>query len=230
MPASTAPATKFDRVRMLLQQMWRRIATRYAPGNAWTVSLGPDMFLDFCVWVLECDGLRASPFEHHPDGDGSLRAAGLTAEAWRAWFDRVVAVVAAFGATLPRNDDAWPPFPDPVALWDGAPAVGTRLAELDADYDLVAGERKEASAHLWWPGRPDADESTQLWETLAPYQRRLPPLTVVYVAYPGPARLVVPPATVVLAAAGWQPGPGGLTAAVLAGAAELAGDDRPSRP
>lgn len=196
---------------------------------AWTVSLGPNMFLDFCVWILERDGLRVPPFDRHPDGDGTLRAGELTAEAWRAWFDRVVAAVGAFSAALPRNDDdAWPPFPNPVALWDGAPAVAARLAELDAAYDAVSNERKDASAHFWWPGRPDDDESTRLWETLAPYHRRLPPLTVVYVAYPGPARLLVPPATVVLAAAGWRPGPGGLTAAVLAGAAELSGDDRPS--
>jgi hypothetical protein len=196
---------------------------------AWTVRLGPNMFLDFCVWVLERDGLRVPPFDRHPDGDGSLRAAGMTMAAWRAWFARVVAAVAAFSAALPRHDDdAWPPFPDPVALWEGAPAVAARLADLDAAYDAVSNARKDASAHFWWPGLRDIDEETdQLWEELVPYQRRLPPLRVVYVAYPGPARLVVPPATVVLAAAGWQPGPGGLTAAVLAGAAELAGDDRP---
>src|SRR5215212_11819058 len=94
----TPPATMSDRVRMRLQQLWRGIAARHAPGNAWTVRLGPDMFLDFCVWVLERDGLRVPPFEHHPDGDGTLRAARLTAEAWRAWLDRVVAAVAAFSA------------------------------------------------------------------------------------------------------------------------------------
>jgi hypothetical protein len=197
--------------------------------SVWTVRLGPNMFLDFCVWVLERDGLRAPPFEQHPDGDGTLRGVGLTAEAWRAWFDRVVAAVGTFSTALPRNDDAWPPFPDPVALWQGPPEVAARLADLDAAYDAVSNERKDASAHFWWPGLGDIDDETdRLWEVLTPYQRRLPPLSVVFVAYPWPARLVVPSATIVLAAAGWHPGPGGLTAAVLAGAAELARDDCPS--
>lgn len=41
--------------------------------------------IDFCVWVLEQDGLRVSPFDQHPDGDGSLRARGMTAETWLDW-------------------------------------------------------------------------------------------------------------------------------------------------
>ena len=46
--------------------------------------------LDFCLWVLQVDGLRVPPFDQHPDGDGSLRAIGLTAENWQAWFLRVI--------------------------------------------------------------------------------------------------------------------------------------------
>jgi hypothetical protein len=29
--------------------------------------------------------LRIPPFDQHSDGDGSLRAAGLTAASWQAW-------------------------------------------------------------------------------------------------------------------------------------------------
>ncbi|MBO0779967.1 MAG: hypothetical protein J2P37_14180 [Ktedonobacteraceae bacterium] len=42
--------------------------------------------LDFCLWVLQVDGLRVPPFDQHPDGDGSLQAMGLTAPDWQAWF------------------------------------------------------------------------------------------------------------------------------------------------
>lgn len=41
--------------------------------------------IDFCVWVLEQDGLRVPPFDKHPDGDGSLQARGMTAENWLDW-------------------------------------------------------------------------------------------------------------------------------------------------
>lgn len=30
----------------------------------------------FCIWALLVDGLHVPPFEHHADGDGTLRAAG----------------------------------------------------------------------------------------------------------------------------------------------------------
>ena len=187
-------------------------------GYTWNVSIGPNPWIDFCVWVLERDGLRVAPFDRHVDGDGSLRAAGMTPEAWQAWLGRVNAAVREFSRRLGGDD--WPPWPEPVALWQEAPAVGVRLAELETEYEDVENDRKDASKHLWWPqDGPYQDEPS--WEALAPFDTRLPPLTVYYVAYPGPARLVGPPATIRLAAVGWQPGPGQLTAAVVAGATEL---------
>jgi hypothetical protein len=46
--------------------------------------------LDFCLWILQVDGLRVPPFDQHPDGDRSLRTLGLTAEDWQSWFRRVI--------------------------------------------------------------------------------------------------------------------------------------------
>ena len=46
--------------------------------------------LDFCLWVLQVDGLRVPPFDQHPDGDSSLRAIGMTAPDWQSWFLRVI--------------------------------------------------------------------------------------------------------------------------------------------
>lgn len=47
-------------------------------------------FVDFCIWVLEHDGLRVPPFEHHPQATGALQCQGLTPEIWQSWFERVV--------------------------------------------------------------------------------------------------------------------------------------------
>ncbi|GAQ00062.1 hypothetical protein [Leptolyngbya sp. NIES-2104] len=47
------------------------------------LSLGMGAVIDFCVWVLEKDGLQVPPFDRHPDGDGSLSSRGLMAEAWQ---------------------------------------------------------------------------------------------------------------------------------------------------
>jgi hypothetical protein len=37
---------------------------------------------------LERDCLKVPPFDCHPDGDGALRAQGLSAPGWRRWVDR----------------------------------------------------------------------------------------------------------------------------------------------
>ncbi|QBD80477.1 hypothetical protein EPA93_32690 [Ktedonosporobacter rubrisoli] len=58
--------------------------------NPWHYQQGSDPTIDFCLWVLQVDGLRVPPFDLHPDGDSSLRALGLTANAWQSWFLRVL--------------------------------------------------------------------------------------------------------------------------------------------
>jgi hypothetical protein len=58
--------------------------------NNWRYSEGSEPTIDFCLWVLQVDGLHVPPFDQHSDGDGSLRARGLTAEDWQSWFLRVM--------------------------------------------------------------------------------------------------------------------------------------------
>jgi hypothetical protein len=58
--------------------------------NAWHYRQGSDPAVDFCLWVLQVDGLHVPPFDQHPDGDGSLRALGLTEDSWQTWFLRVL--------------------------------------------------------------------------------------------------------------------------------------------
>ncbi len=58
--------------------------------HSWHYRQGSDPTVDFCLWTLEVDGLHVSPFDQHPEGDGSLRALGLTEESWQTWFLRTL--------------------------------------------------------------------------------------------------------------------------------------------
>lgn len=41
---------------------------RIGEENPWFCRYDFDMEVDFCLWVLEGDGLYAPPFDHHPQG------------------------------------------------------------------------------------------------------------------------------------------------------------------
>lgn len=56
----------------------------------WGYDLGKVSEINFCIWILLSDGLKVAPFQYHPDGTSELRQLGLTAEAWNAWFYKVV--------------------------------------------------------------------------------------------------------------------------------------------
>jgi hypothetical protein len=58
--------------------------------NPWFFAYGFNMFVDFCMWVLEVDGLQVPPFDQHPAGDRTLQAIGLDADGWRSWVNEVV--------------------------------------------------------------------------------------------------------------------------------------------
>ena len=152
---------------------------RVGTKNPWSFSQGFNRPIDFCVWALEVDGLRVPPFEQHPDGDGSLRAAGLDIEIWRTWFERVVTLQYEFAKALqeqgkrllkerqqrgssasmilnPRAEQ-WrqlvPTVHAPVEAWPGNSAVRARLAELHEHYGPIANERSKweiPRSHQWF--------------------------------------------------------------------------------
>lgn len=62
------------------------------PDNFWFYETTFNEHIDFCVWVLQVDGLSVPPFSHHPDGDRTLQNHGLNAESWQAWLARVVII------------------------------------------------------------------------------------------------------------------------------------------
>lgn len=63
---------------------------RLGEENPWLCHTQTDRDADFCIWVLEVDGLRVAPFEHHAEGNGSLRAAGLNEESWQEWVKELI--------------------------------------------------------------------------------------------------------------------------------------------
>lgn len=56
----------------------------------WGFSSGFNLRVDFCIWVLELDGLQVSPFNRHRDGSGNLRARGMNSDSWQSWVRRIV--------------------------------------------------------------------------------------------------------------------------------------------
>lgn len=58
--------------------------------HSWHYRQGDNPAVDFCLWALQVDGLRVPPFDQHPDGDGSLRTLGLTADDWQVWLLRTL--------------------------------------------------------------------------------------------------------------------------------------------
>ena len=62
------------------------------PEVPWRIDQGFNDFVDFCIWVLEIDGLRVPPFDQHPEGNKILQDIGLNADSWRQWLATVVAL------------------------------------------------------------------------------------------------------------------------------------------
>ena len=54
----------------------------------------------FCLWALRRDGIKASPFDRHPDGDRLLRSAGLDVDGWMRWIRAVVGAQERFAQAM----------------------------------------------------------------------------------------------------------------------------------
>ena len=187
--------------------------------NSWTFSYGFNMMVDFCTWVLEVDGLHVPPFDQHSEGDGSLRAAGLDAEAWQSWLMRVVNLQyeQQQAHQRPRTDPLNPQFDlrsvlipealNPPIAWTGNDAVRSRLAELWAQYGPLSNERNKAEARLARKRQQlETEQRINLWGELSLYHSRIPTLIVHMVQYEQPINYLIPPVSVIMTYAGGQPG------------------------
>ncbi len=176
--------------------------------NTWTFSQDFSEEIDFCVWVLEVDGLHVPPFDQHPDGDGSLRAVGLDGEKWQSWLIRVVDLQYQQNQALkqgspkdPLSPSDWRPRFIPEALepalaWTGSADVRERLATLWEQYQPLADERKKAE-HKQSRKRlqQETEQKISLWQDLKPYQSRITTLNIYMVHYGQPLNYLIPPVT-----------------------------------
>ena len=62
------------------------------PELSWRIDQSFNPYVDFCIWVLEIDGLRVPPFDQHPEGNRILQNQGLNADSWQKWLTTVVAL------------------------------------------------------------------------------------------------------------------------------------------
>jgi hypothetical protein len=49
-----------------------------------------ELKVDFCLWVLQLDGMQVPPFNHHSGGNRVLRDAGVNAQDWSEWLRKIV--------------------------------------------------------------------------------------------------------------------------------------------
>jgi hypothetical protein len=155
---------------------------------------------------MRVDGLHVGPFTHHPDGDRSLRDAGLTAEGWVQWVTRIIAHdqqvrTSDITALRPGRKEEFERASDAVGAWEGPAAVRQKLSSLWLDYE------REAKA---WRARNieevrkhhglgiDPETHREMWSTMMHYQPRLPTLRIFLVAYPSVVVQPVPPVSAIV--------------------------------
>ena len=180
--------------------------TRQAAG--WRVEFGFNSMVDFCVWVLEREGLRLAPFDRHRAGDGPLRSMGMAPSLWQAWLDATVTQQIEPEALRTAFGHAWPGTPltlqpdadpcvsrrfDPSALWPGQPALRPWLAELWRQYGPLALVRRAQVERL-------ERSLIELWlqDALAEFSSYLPSLHIHLVRYPHRVVYLAQPQSLVL--------------------------------
>ncbi len=188
--------------------------------NPWSFSHGFNMMVDFCIWVLEVDGLQVSPFDQHSEGDGSLRAVGLDALQWQSWLIRVVSLqyeqqqvntklVAEDPFNTQKRDPTSlfiPEVHNPPAAWAGSAAIGQRLVELWEQYGSVSNERRKwesKQARRWQ--KEERKGGKRLYDELRPYHTRIPTMIIHLVSYERPLNYLIAPVSVIMTATEDQP-------------------------
>ena len=183
-----------------------------------------NIFIDFCVWVLQIDGLQVPPFDKHSAGNGLLSAQGLNATVWSSWFANVVRTKEQASRETLGSFYRYSYSPE---IWNGEPAVKELLQELWAEYlsmlkttkikwyiKIQFGEETQNSEkvfgllNVWndfnkWQRQLKIQK---LYDNLQQYRQYLSILYVYQVHYPAPIEYLVPPASIVLSSANALPG------------------------
>ncbi|HZU67383.1 MAG TPA: hypothetical protein VFA09_08895 [Ktedonobacteraceae bacterium] len=204
--------------------------------NSWTYSFGFNMAVDFCVWVLEIDGLHVPPFDHHTGGDGSLQASGLNTEQWQSWFARVINAQETQRQRFQQRAKEDPQHSQkdlskwliaeahlPAAAWQGDATVGNQLTTLWNQYGPLSNERRSWERDLSRQlHKAEAGARKRLYDELLPYSNGIPSLTIHFINYPQPLDYLLPPSTIIMTIQHGQPDAAEFRERVLAAAGELA--------
>jgi hypothetical protein len=62
------------------------------PEIPWRIDHGFNPDVDFCIWVLELDGLHVPTFDQHSQGNSQLQTKGIDTKSWCNWLSTVVAL------------------------------------------------------------------------------------------------------------------------------------------
>ena len=183
------------------------------PSDGWHWAEDAFPPVAFCVRVLVLDGLSVPPFDRHPDGDGGLRALGLSTDLWREWLAAVLRQHAimgeharslgtpgARGPMLERARAAAEVLRRPGSFCSGPVELQARLDALFADY-AVAGEDWKRRMSDPRSRLGSGSQQRALWQALRPFHAGIPPLSVFLVEYPEPVVMPVPPASCLIAPA-----------------------------
>ena len=202
--------------------------------NTWVFRYDFSREIDFCVWILEVDGLRVPPFDQHSDGDGLLRTVGLDGAGWQSWLVRIVDLQLRQNEALQRLPKNRPPTSldwkmtiipearEPVAAWTGNIAVRERLATLWEQYRPVADEREKAERKQSRKRHQlEIEQKISLWQDLKPYQRRIPTLSIYMIHYGQSLNYLIPPVTLLMTFSDRQPDVAGFREQLIDAAAGL---------
>jgi len=165
----------------MLRRFWQH------QQSDWHYSIDNPIGLNFCLWVLQTDGLRVPPFDRHPDGDGTLRAEGMDEHSWKVWWDEVLHRHLEFhnfvqSRRRPTGDLVHSHYLSYVC-WEGDPEVALLLEEMWNDYEPEANKwKKRIAERRPYVGRPA--EERRFWRQLEPFRKVLPAPRIYVVEYP----------------------------------------------
>ena len=172
--------------------------------TTWRMSISLNAEIDFCVSVLLTDGLRADPFDSHPEGSLILQSAGMNERSWRAWMRQVVAEQRTKTRALeadPHETANWKKWQSALDLWTGDAAVAWALGGLWETFKESSDASREASAEKV----DDLMAGKNLRRALKPYQARLFSLRAYAVHYPKPVVVTYKPDTTVVGLGKFDP-------------------------
>jgi hypothetical protein len=178
--------------------------------------------LDFCIWILQADGVHSIPFTAHSHHPGPLQLSGFSPELWHAWLQRV-----AQACDHVRTNPRLIPYSNwlhkaviPPRTWSGNAHLKALLTAYWRLYQPLRNQRKQAEH--WLRERIRSQTFLGIWDELTPYQSQLTTLRVSLVNYSTQVAYTLPPVTLLLAIGDMPPSTDDLRAIILDGAQQLA--------